>query len=164
MIKAILACDENGGVGNKGTLPWPHVKRDFQWFKDNTVGHVVVMGSATYLDPDMPKPMPKRKNVVVTSKPENCPLADDFINGDIIKGVRSVEDKYSGLITWVIGGPNVIEQTLGVIDEFYISRIPGTYECDAYLPIRKIESLFDKTWEEAHDDVTFEIWKKRKTN
>ena len=160
-IKAILACDENGGVGNKGTLPWPHVKRDFQWFKDNTVGHVVVMGSATYLDPDMPKPMPKRKNVVVTSKPENCPLADDFINGDIIEGVRSVEQKYSGLITWVIGGPNVIEQTLGVIDEFYISRIPGKFECDTFLPIDIIETEFEKTFVEEYDDVTFEIWKRK---
>jgi dihydrofolate reductase len=78
--------------------------------------------------------------------------------------VRSVEQKYSGLITWIIGGPNVIEQTLGVIDEFYISRIPGTFECDAHLPIKKIESLFEKTWSKAHEDVTFEIWKKRKVD
>lgn len=164
MIKAILACDENGGVGSKGTLPWPHIKRDFQWFKENTVGHVVVMGSTTYLDPDMPKPMPNRKNVVVTSKPENCPLADDFINGDVIEGVRNIEQQNKDLITWVIGGPNVIEQTLGIIDEFYISRIPGSFECDVYLPMRKIEALFEKTWSEAHDDVTFEVWKKRKVN
>ena len=160
MIKAILACDENGGVGNKGTLPWPHVKRDFQWFKENTLGHVVVMGSATYLDPDMPKPMPKRKNVVVTSKPENCPLADDFINGDIIEGVRSVEEKYKGLITWIIGGPKIIEQTLDIIDEFYISRIPGEFECDAYLPLEAIEEKFFLTHEEEHPEVTFQIWKK----
>ena len=160
MIKAILACDENGGVGNKGTLPWPHVKRDFQWFKENTVGHVVVMGSATYLDPDMPKPMPKRKNVVVTSKPENCPLADDFINGDVVEGVRSIEEKYKGLITWIIGGPKIIEQSLGIIDEFYISRIPGTFECDAYLPIDIIEDKFFLTYEEEHPEVTFQVWKK----
>jgi len=160
MIKAILACDNNGGVGNKGTLPWSHVKRDFQWFKDNTVGHVVVMGSATYLDPDMPKPMPKRKNVVVTSKPENCPLADDFINGDVIEGVRSVEQKYSGLITWIIGGPKIIEQTLDIIDEFYISRIPGEFECDAHLPLEAIEKKFFLTHEEKYPEVTFQIWKK----
>ena len=160
MIKAILACDENGGVGNKGTLPWPHVKRDFQWFKDNTVGHVVVMGSATYLDPDMPKPMPKRKNVVITSKPENCPLADDFINGDVVEGIRSVEQKYSSLITWIIGGPKIIEQTLDIIDEFYISRIPGKFECDAHLPLEAIEEKFFLTHEEKHPEVTFQIWKK----
>ena len=161
MIKAILACDENGGVGNKGTLPWPHIKRDFQWFKQNTLGHVVVMGSSTYLDPDMPKPMPKRKNVVVTSRPEACPLADQHINGDVIKGVQDIAEQNEDLITWVIGGPNIIEQTLSVIDEFYISRIPGTFECDAHLPMHEIESLFEKSWSEEHEDVTFEVWKKR---
>ena len=164
MIKAILACDEQGGVGNNGTLPWPHIKRDFQWFKDNTVGHVVVMGSSTYLDPDMPKPMPKRTNIVVTSRPEQCPLADDYINGNLQLYIPVVADRYPGLITWVIGGPHVIEQSLNVIDEFYISRIPGTYDCDSYLPIRKIETLFEKTWSEEHPEVTFEIWKKRETN
>lgn len=161
MIKAILACDANGGVGNKGTLPWPHVKRDFQWFKDNTVGHVVVMGSTTYLDPDMPKPMPKRKNVVVTTKPETCPQADEFINGDVALGVQQVEQKNSGLITWIIGGPNIIKQTLDIIDEFYISRIPGEFECDTFLPIDIIETEFEKTFVEEHDDVTFEIWKRK---
>jgi len=163
MIKAILACDANGGVGNKGTLPWPHVKRDFQWFRDNTVGHVVVMGSTTYLDPDMPKPMPKRTNIVVTSRPEACPLADDYINGNLQLYIPVVADKYPGLITWVIGGPHIIEQSLNIIEEFYISRIPGTFDCDSYLPIKKIETLFEKTWSEEHDDVTFEIWKKRDT-
>ena len=161
MIKAILACDENGGVGNKGTLPWPHIKRDFQWFKDNTMGHVVVMGSATYLDPDMPKPMPKRKNVVVTSKPENCPLADDFINGDVVEGIRSVEQKYSGLITWIIGGPKIIEQTLDIIDEFYISRIPGEFECDAFLPLDRIKEQFTMRSAESHPEVRFEVWEKK---
>jgi dihydrofolate reductase len=63
----------------------------------------------------------------------------------------------------VIGGPKIIEQTLGVIDEFFLSRIPGAYACDTFLPLRKIESLFEKTWTESHDAVTFEIWKKRKT-
>jgi len=161
MIKAILACDANGGVGNKGTLPWPHVKRDFQWFKDNTVGHVVVMGSTTYLDPDMPKPMPKRKNVVVTTKPETCPQADEFISGDVVLGVQQVEQKNPGLITWVIGGPNIIEQTLDIIDEFYISRIPGEFECDVHLPIDEIEDKFFLVHEEKHPEVTFEIWKKQ---
>lgn len=164
MIKAILACDEQGGVGKDGTLPWPHIKRDFQWFKDNTVGHVVVMGSSTYLDPDMPKPMPKRTNIVVTSRPEQCPLADDYINGNLQLYIPIVADRYPGLITWVIGGPHVIEQSLNIIDEFYISRIPGTYDCDSFLPIKEIETLFEKTWSEEHPEVTFEIWKKRETN
>ena len=36
MIKAILACDAEGGVGKNNTLPWPKNSRDLKWFKDNT--------------------------------------------------------------------------------------------------------------------------------
>ena len=60
MIKAILACDDYGGVSKNGTLPWPNNSTDLQWFKSNTAGHVVVMGSTTWDDPHMPRPLPKR--------------------------------------------------------------------------------------------------------
>ena len=36
-IKAILACDDYGGVSKNGTLPWPHNSTDLKWFKSNTV-------------------------------------------------------------------------------------------------------------------------------
>ena len=58
-----------------------------------------------------------------------------------------LSEEHPDLITWVIGGPNIIEQTLGVIDEFYLSRIPGAYACDTFLPLKKIESLFERTVE-----------------
>jgi dihydrofolate reductase len=164
MIKAILACDDTGGVSKDGTLPWPNNPKDLKWFKDCTAGHVVVMGSTTWDDPHMPRPLPNRTNVLVTSRIDEYPGADDYINGNLQLYVPVCADKYPGLITWVIGGPKIIEQTLGVIDEFYISRIPGEYDCDTHLPLKKIESLFELTWEEEHPEVTFQIWKKRAVN
>jgi len=163
MIRAILACDDKGGVSKDGTLPWPHNSTDLKWFKDNTAGHIVVMGSTTWRDPHMPRPLPKRVNVLATSKETDYPGAHGYINGDLCAGVRSLEIESPGLITWIIGGPNIIEQTLGVIDEFYLSRIPGEYECDTHLPLKKIETLFERSWCEEKDGVTFEIWSKRET-
>ena len=125
MIKAILACDDEGGVSKDGTLPWPHNSTDLQWFKNNTAGHVVVMGSTTWDDPHMPRPLPKRTNVLVTTRKDDYPGADTYISGDLVSGLKLLELNYPSLITWVIGGPNIVEQSLGVIDEFYISRIPG---------------------------------------
>ena len=165
MIKAILACDDTGGVSKDGTLPWPHNSTDLKWFKSNTVNDIVVMGSTTWEDPDMPRPLPKRTNVLVTTRKDDYPGADMYITGDLNSEVKHIEYINEGVITWVIGGPNIIEQTLGVIDEFYISRIPGEYACDTFLPLKKIESLFEKTWvDDTNDGVTFEIWKKRKTS
>ena len=161
MIKAILACDDAGGVSKDGTLPWPNNSTDLKWFKDNTAGHVVVMGSTTWEDPHMPRPLPKRTNVLVTTRKEDYPGADGYISGDLNVELKELEATCPGLITWVIGGPNIIEQTLGVIDEFYISRIPGEYSCDTFLPLKKIESLFELTTVIHETGVTFEIWEKR---
>lgn len=74
MIKAILACDDKGGVSKDGTLPWPHNSRDLKWFKDNTAGHIVVMGSTTWNDKHMPRPLPKRKNYLVTTRKDDSLL------------------------------------------------------------------------------------------
>ncbi len=52
------------------------------------------------------------------------------------------------MITWIIGGPNIVEQTLDIIDEFYLSRISGEYFCDTFLPLEKIEALFERVWTE----------------
>jgi dihydrofolate reductase len=161
MIKAILACDDTGGVSKDGTLPWPNNSTDLKWFKENTAGHVVVMGSTTWEDPHMPRPLPKRTNVLVTSRPAEFSGADHYISGDLNKSVQRIADEYPSLITWVIGGPNIIEQTLGVIDEFYLSRIPGDYDCDTHLPMKKIETLFKVKWEEEHPEVKFQILEKR---
>ena len=122
------------------------------------------MGSTTWEDPNMPRPLPKRTNVLVTTRKDDYPGADVYLTGDLNNELKHLEYANEGVITWVIGGPNIIEQTLGVIDEFYISRIPGAYACDTFLPLRKIESLFELTWSEcsAPGEVTFEIWKKRK--
>ena len=161
MIKAILACDDYGGVSKNGTLPWPNNSTDLKWFKDNTAGHIVIMGSITWNDPHMPRPLPKRKNVLATTQPRNYPDADIYISGNLSESIVKIAKDYPQLITWVIGGPKIIEQTLDVIDEFYLSRIPGAYACDTFLPIKDIESLFEKTWSENHDEVEFQIWSKK---
>ena len=159
MIKAILACDDYGGVSRKGTLPWPDNSKDLNWFKDNTQGHIVVMGSTTWNDPHMPRPMPNRTNYLVTSKPQKYPGAHGYIQGDINSAIRALAMDNPDVITWIIGGPQIIEQTLDIIDEFYISRIPGAYKCDTFLPLAQIEQQFNLAWKESHNTVEFEIWK-----
>lgn len=161
MIKAILACDSAGGIARNGTLPWPFNAADMEWFKNNTSGHVVVMGSSTWKDDHMPSPMPKRTNILVTRHPDHYPGADEYISGDIAHQVCLVADSYPGLITWVIGGAEIIRQTLDVIDEFYISRIPGDYDCDTFLPLEDIENNFTRVHNEAVPGVTFGIWRKK---
>src|SRR6056297_2465575 len=79
MINAILACDDRGGIGKDGMLPWPKCEEDLAYFKRMTDGKTVIMGSSTWQSKGMPKPLPNRRNVVVTLSPEKHPGADDYI-------------------------------------------------------------------------------------
>ena len=70
MIKAILACDQDWGIGKDGDLPWPHNTEDLKWFKESTIGGVVVMGKSTWNS--LPrKPLPNRKNIIITSSEQD---------------------------------------------------------------------------------------------
>ena len=162
MIKAILACDNSGGVSKNRTIPWPKNTKDLRWFKKNTTNNVVVMGSKTWTDPLMPWPLPNRINVLATTKEQEHPGADKYICGDLGIELKKLKEEHPNKTIWVIGGPNVIEQTIDSIEEFYLSRIPGEYSCDGFLSLSLIESLFEKTWSEKHESVEFQIWKKIK--
>ena len=52
-------------IGVKGNLPWK-CKEDMKWFKETTMGHVVIMGRNTY--DSIGGPLTGRKNIIVTSK------------------------------------------------------------------------------------------------
>jgi len=162
VIKAILACDDVGGVSKNGTIPWPKNKKDLGWFKKNTINNVVVMGSKTWVDPLMPWPLPNRVNVLATSREADFPGADQYVCGDLKSELKNLKEKHQNKTIWVIGGPNIIDQTIESFEEFYLSRIPGDYSCDGFLSLDTIESLFKKTWFEKHESVEFQIWKKIK--
>ena len=155
MIKAILACDEDGGVGLNGKMPWPHIPIDFQWFMDQTKGHVMVMGRTTWQDSQLGHPVPDRFSYVVTRNPDSCPDAEGVIQGDIVQRILDLQHVHKDKIIWIIGGATLIEGTLSIIDEFVISRIPGTYGCDRFLPLKDLND-WTSVWEQKHPEVTFQ--------
>lgn len=134
MINALFAVDNLGGMGNNGDMPWPFNKEDMLWFKKATEGHVVVMGKKSWNSPDMPKPLPKRTNVVFTN--EFIDRNDIIqIKGDVCEGLLLIENSHPDQEIFVIGGANLLEQAKPVLDRAYITRIPGTYETDVKLQL-----------------------------
>jgi dihydrofolate reductase len=147
MIKAILACDENWGIGKAGTLPWPHNSADLKWFKQMTTGSTVVMGRKTW-DSLPVKPLPNRRNIVISRDPSivykilqpnfACPLdAYRVLLKDRVIAERTIKEG-----VWIIGGASLIEGFIDIIDEFYLNMIVGDYDCDVFLPRDLIMAQF----------------------
>ena len=156
MIRGILACDDDWGIGRDGALPWPHNPADLAWFKENTLNSSVVMGRATWESKGMPKPLPKRHNVVVSSSMREQDGVE-VVRPDIYKS-RIVTMNMTDDV-WIIGGAQLIASSLNIIDEIWLSRIKGTYNCDTFLPRELIETTFSLVSSEQEGDVYIDKWR-----
>ena len=156
MIKAILACDDAWGMGKDGGLPWPNNPADLKWFKEMTLNGTVVMGRRTWESLPL-KPLPNRKNIVVSNTMKQQKNIE-IVRSDIYKSMMDLLSKNDN--TWIIGGCHLIENSLPIIDEFWFSRISGTYDCDTFLPRTLIELTFELYSSQLEGDVYIDKWKK----
>ena len=156
MIRAILACDDKWGIGKDNTLPWPHNLADLTWFKKCTVDGVVVMGRMTW--ESLPtKPLPRRTNIVVSNTFNNIDGAE-VVKSDIYKSRLNVISQNSDV--WIIGGSYLVNSSLNIIDEIWLSRIDGDYNCDVFLPRTAIELTYNLVSSEYNDGVHVDKWRK----
>lgn len=135
MIIGLFAVDDNGGIGNNGGMPWPPNKEDFKWFRETTLNQVVVMGKTTWNSPDMPKPLPKRFNVVFSTSPAEVEGAHVVFSSNVSETLQFIERDYEYENVFVIGGVNILLQAKPALQKLYITRIPGTFEADTQIDL-----------------------------
>jgi dihydrofolate reductase len=160
MIKAIFAVDLQGGMGKDGSLPWPHDKEDMQWFKTATRDHVVVMGSNTWLDPAMPKPLPYRHCAVVTNQdPALFEGAHDVIAGSaLIPSLHVLEHQHPGKDIWIIGGAKLINSTHHLFQQVYLTLFYDEFGCDVILDYKAVLERFNMQYETYGRNKIFSVW------
>lgn len=143
-VSLIAAVAQNGIIGRndasgKPDLPW-HLPDDFQFFRNTTSGHPIIMGRKS-LDA-LGKPLPKRTNIVVTRNRDFQMPGVTVVHtlADALAEARKTEDSE----IFVIGGAEVYAMALPVANRLYLTEIQRAYEGDTQFPI------FDKTeWQEV---------------
>jgi len=149
-MKAIFACDETGGIGKDGKMPWPHISTDLKRFKQLTEHGIVVMGRGTWESTDMPTPLPKRRNVVISSR-DDLDLPNDVIH------MYDTSMLHATPTAWIIGGAGLINSVFDDLDYIFLTRVPGDYDCDTHVDLQRIANEFQVVHEEQFDDHTFQI-------
>ena len=124
----LACCDSAGGIGVQGRLPW-HVPAELSWFKAYTMGKVLGVGSGTRLPP-----LPGR-DVVRLSR----------------RGVHLKEFLIMHRDGVVIGGGQIFDACLGMVDTLKISILPDAYPCDTYLNLARIDRLYVLSGFVQHD-------------
>lgn len=156
-MKIIVSVDQNWGIGYKGNL-LQRIPEDMKFFKQMTVGKVVVMGKGTFESLPGREPLKDRINIV---------LSKSFQDERVII-CRSLDEllqefkKYDSDDICVIGGESLFNQLLLYCSEVYVTKIRSTYPADKHF----INIDEDKTWEieseselKSYNDVQFSIVK-----
>jgi len=157
-----MAIDEVGGISQGKSMPWPKNSIDLRWFKQNTLNNIVIMGRKTWEDPFMPTPLKKRINVLVTNSDTSLFLgADYYFSGNVIEQIKDLQNEYQNKDIFIIGGSEIINLTIKIIQVFYLTRIYGNYNCEKFLDITLIEKNMKKIKRiEGDKSCHFEIWKR----
>ena len=162
MIKAIMAIDEKGGISKGESMPWPKNSIDLKWFKENTIHNIVVMGRKTWEDPFMPTPLKSRINVLITNKnKELFEGADYYLSGNVNNEIQNIQSEHKNKDIFIIGGSEIINLTFNLIEQFYITRIYGNYNCEKFIDVSLIENNLNMIKKIDGDSTChFEIWEK----
>ena len=143
-LHLIYARAANGVIGKDNALPW-HLPEDMAHFKRQTMGCPVVMGRKTWDSlPPRFRPLPGRRNVVLTRDPswraEGASRA-----GSIDEALALCADAPE---VWVIGGAEVYRQALPRAQRVVVTEIARDFEGDAVMPA--LGAPWTETSREAH--------------
>lgn len=129
ILSIICAIAENRAIGKNNQLLW-HIKKDFKFFKDKTLGHVLLMGQKTY--ESIGKPLPGRTTVVISNNPDFNPK-DIIVSRSLEEGIKkSIEIEKDEI--FICGGGSVYAQTINLADKLYLTVIEGEFEGDVFFP------------------------------
>lgn len=152
-MKAIMACDPDGGVGYENGLPWHSLEGDLARFKELTSGGTVIMGRRTWLSLPV-KPLANRKNIVFSTVELEVPEGVVLVNE--IERMSEMDSD-----AWFIGGGALLEFAFPYITEFHLTRAKQEYTCDTFMNLLYLNQEFVKVSETDYSDNVYEIWQRR---
>jgi dihydrofolate reductase len=126
-VRLIWAQAANGVVGYDNQLPW-RIPEDLARFRQLTMGGTVVMGRRTWESlPPRFRPLPGRRNVVVTRDPSyDAPGAD--VVGSLDAALAMADE------VWVGGGAEIYAAAMPLADRLFITDVDGDYPGDTFAP------------------------------
>ena len=137
-LAAIAAMAKNRVIGNANAIPW-HVPEDFKFFKQTTMGGILLRGRKTY--ESIGRPLPGRITVVLSRSgrlPAGTTPSEQLL---CIRELAELEAIAPERKIFVAGGAEIYRQLLPLCTELFLTTIDAEPEGDAFFPA--FESAFD---------------------
>lgn len=130
-MNIIAAADINWGIGKNGEL-LDNIPEDMRFFREKTLGKVVIMGKTTFLSFPGQKALPKRKNIVLTHD-KNFEREDIIVCSSIEDAVKEAEKYAQSEDIFFIGGEKVYREAVSFCGTAYVTKIDKEYDADRFL-------------------------------
>ena len=143
-MNLIVAVDKNWAIGYQNKL-LVSIPEDMKFFRTTTTGKVVVMGRKTLDSFPGGKPLPGRRNIVITRNVDfdrrGCEIAATLKAALELAGDTNSDD------LWVIGGGSVYTALLSRCKRVYLTKVDAVAEdADTFFP--NLDKL--PVWEVEH--------------
>lgn len=127
-MELIVAVYEDWGIGANGTQPIA-LSADRKFFREMTKGATVIVGRKTLADFPGGRPLPNRKNLVLSRQ-------DITVDGAVVcHSPQEVADALGAdERAVVIGGGSVYRQMLPYCDTAYVTKVHTKPESDTFFP------------------------------
>jgi dihydrofolate reductase len=123
IISIIAALDERGTIGQDNRIPWRQAA-DLKRFRHLTSGHHVVMGRRTYESLPLPRVLPDRKMIVLSTTDEFArSLPDHVIHQRSIFSAIEYAENVGETELFLIGGWEVYMMGLLFADRMYLTKV-----------------------------------------
>lgn len=125
-----------------------------KFFRETTIGKVVVMGRKTLESFPNGMPLKKRTNIVLTH--DKAYKVPDAILVHSMEELHEELKKYPSEDIYVIGGETIYKQLLDECDVAHITKIDYEFEADAYFP--NLDELPDwKITQDSEEQTYFDL-------
>ncbi|MDO5155911.1 MAG: dihydrofolate reductase [Eubacteriales bacterium] len=130
-MQLIVAVDENWAIGNQNKL-LVKLPNDQKFFRETTMGHVVVMGHKTLAEFPNGMPLKGRTNIIL-SRDLNLKIKDAIV----VHSKQALIDelkKYDSNDIFIIGGESIYNMMYEYCDIAHVTKIQYSYQADCYFP------------------------------
>ena len=130
-MNAIVAVDRNWGIGRDNDL-LVHLPGDLKYYKEKTIGNVIIVGQRTLESFPGSRPLPGRTNIVLSDDPAFAP--EGCIVCRTKEEVLEKAAEYDSDRVFICGGASVYRLFLEDCSAFYVTKIDEAFEADTFFP------------------------------
>jgi dihydrofolate reductase len=141
-MRAILHADKEWGIGKDNKLMFS-LPADMKFFKQTTVGNVVVMGGNTLKSFPNAKPLKDRVNIVLSRSMQK---RDDCVVVNSKEELFTELKKYDLNKVIIIGGAKIYEMMLPYCDEVLVTKVDAVGGADTFFENLDENKNFELTY------------------